>query len=150
MPLPALVGPWHQSCLAGYQQPILDPRQPGLTVLVATAYMEEASAFDYLVAMNEGQVLAADTPQGMIDATGQPTLEAAFISLLPETTVQRSEPLGPRAEPISEEAEKARPVAIEATQLTRYFGNFKAVDEVCSRCAGGFSSHWHRRGDQRF
>ena len=66
----------------------------------------------------------------MIDATGQPTLEAAFISLLPETTVQRSEPLGPRAEPISEEAEKARPVAIEATQLTRYFGNFKAVDEV--------------------
>ena len=105
-------------------------RQPGLTVLVATAYMEEASAFDYLVAMNEGQVLVADTPQGMIEATGQPTLEAAFISLLPESTLQRSEPLSPHAEPKLEEAEKARPVAIEAAQLTRNFGNFKAVDDV--------------------
>ncbi|MBZ4231379.1 ATP-binding cassette domain-containing protein, partial [Mycobacterium tuberculosis] len=33
-------------------------RQPAMSVLVATAYMEEAERFDWLVAMNAGEVLA--------------------------------------------------------------------------------------------
>ena len=35
---------------------------PGMSVVVATAYMEEAERFDWLVAMNAGRVLAAGTP----------------------------------------------------------------------------------------
>jgi ribosome-dependent ATPase len=35
---------------------------PGMSVLVATAYMEEAEGFDWLVAMDAGRVLATGTP----------------------------------------------------------------------------------------
>ena len=37
-------------------------RQPGMSVLVATAYMEEAARFDWLVAMNAGGILASGSP----------------------------------------------------------------------------------------
>ena len=37
-------------------------RRPGMSVIVATAYMEEAERFDWLVAMNAGTVLAAGPP----------------------------------------------------------------------------------------
>ena len=37
-------------------------RRPGMSVVVATAYMEEAERFDWLVAMNAGKVLATGTP----------------------------------------------------------------------------------------
>jgi len=37
-------------------------RRPGMSVIVATAYFDEAERFDHLVAMNAGRVLATDTP----------------------------------------------------------------------------------------
>ncbi len=37
-------------------------RRPGMSVIVATAYMEEAERFDWLVAMNAGNVLATARP----------------------------------------------------------------------------------------
>ena len=43
--------------------------RPGLSVLVATAYMEEAEQFDWLVMMDAGQVLATGTP-GEVKARG--------------------------------------------------------------------------------
>jgi ribosome-dependent ATPase len=58
--------------------------RPGMSVLVATAYMEEAERFDWLVAMDGGRVLATGTPAGTAERTGTATLEAAFIALLPE------------------------------------------------------------------
>ena len=36
--------------------------RPGMSVIVATAYMEEAARFDWLVAMDAGRVLATGTP----------------------------------------------------------------------------------------
>ncbi len=39
-------------------------RRRGMSVVVATAYMEEAERFDWLVAMNAGKVLAAGIPRG--------------------------------------------------------------------------------------
>ena len=62
----------------------LRTRRPGLTVLVATAYFEEAERFDELLAMNQGQVLARATPAGLRERTGTHSLEQAFIALLPE------------------------------------------------------------------
>ena len=38
--------------------------RPGMSVIVATAYMEEAARFDWLVAMDAGRVLATGTPAG--------------------------------------------------------------------------------------
>ena len=59
-------------------------RRPTMSVLVATAYMDEAERFDWLVAMNAGKVLATGTPAEVREKTGEPTLEKAFIKLLPE------------------------------------------------------------------
>ncbi len=56
----------------------------GMSVLVATAYMEEAARFDWLVAMDGGRVLATGTPAEILARTGSATLETAFIALLPE------------------------------------------------------------------
>ena len=37
--------------------------RPNMTVIVATAYMEEAQRFDYLVAMDDGRVLVFGRPK---------------------------------------------------------------------------------------
>src|SRR5262249_41100398 len=58
--------------------------RPGMSVLVATAYMEEAARFDWLVAMNAGRVLATGSPKEILASTHCNTLEEAFVALLPE------------------------------------------------------------------
>src|SRR5438270_5800179 len=40
-------------------------RRPTMSVLVATAYMDEAERFDWLVAMNAGKILATGSPEEM-------------------------------------------------------------------------------------
>ena len=44
--------------------------RPGMSVLVATAYMEEAERFDWLVAMDAGRILATGTPADLYGRTG--------------------------------------------------------------------------------
>ena len=58
--------------------------RPGMSVLVSTAYMEEAARFDYLVAMFAGKVVGTGTPAELPARTGTRSLEEAFIALLPE------------------------------------------------------------------
>ena len=55
-----------------------------MSVVVATAYMEEAEQFDWLMAMNAGRVLASGSPAALKASTGTATVEDAFIALLPE------------------------------------------------------------------
>jgi ribosome-dependent ATPase len=100
-------------------------QQPGMSVLVATAYMEEASRFDWLVAMNAGHVLATGTPRQLLEQSAADTLEEAFIALLPDEIRARhcSVVLPP---PQGDGAV----TAIQAENLTRRFGNFTAVDHV--------------------
>src|SRR5450432_3255138 len=45
-------------------------RKSGMSVIVATAYMEEAERFDWLVAMNAGKVLATGSPADIKRDTG--------------------------------------------------------------------------------
>lgn len=99
-------------------------RRVGMSVLVATAYMEEAERFDWLVAMSAGRVLATGTAGEIRTRTGQKTLEAAFIALLPEEERGKHRELKiPPRQPNTE-------VAIEARGLTKRFGDFTAVDHV--------------------
>jgi len=99
-------------------------RRDGMSVIVATAYMEEAERFDWLVAMNAGRVLATGTGAEMRQRTGQATLDAAFVELLPEQDRQGHHTLViPPRKPNAE-------IAIEARDLTRRFGKFTAVDHV--------------------
>ena len=41
-----------------------------MSVIVATAYMDEAERFDWLVAMDAGKVLATGTPGELLERTG--------------------------------------------------------------------------------
>ena len=56
-----------------------------MSVIVATAYMDEAERFDEIVAMDEGKVIATGTTPQILQKAGETTLEAAFIALLPES-----------------------------------------------------------------
>ncbi|ENR68325.1 hypothetical protein C032_01246 [Brucella abortus 63/294] len=107
--------------------------RPGMSVIVATAYMEEAERFDWLVAMNDGQILATGTPQELLERTDTPNLDAAFIALLPEEQRRghREIHIPPRA-PASDTA-----IAIEAEHVTVRFGDFTAVDNVSFRIPAG-------------
>ena len=100
-------------------------RRQGMSVVVATAYMEEAERFDWLAAMNAGKVLATGSPAELKASTGAATVEDAFIALLPEQ--QRG---GHKALHIPpHRIVDAEPV-ISARDLTCRFGDFTAVDRV--------------------
>ncbi|MFA9596170.1 ribosome-associated ATPase/putative transporter RbbA [Citrobacter telavivensis] len=107
-------------------------RQTNMSVLVATAYMEEAERFDWLVAMNAGEVLATGSAQELRDKTASETLEQAFIGLLPEAQRQAYQPVVIPPYHAEQEA-----IAIEAKDLTMRFGNFVAVDHVNFRIPRG-------------
>ena len=106
-------------------------RREGMSVIVATAYMDEAERFDWLVAMDGGKVLATGSPAELKSSTGSENLETAFIALLP-TEKRRHQDLTipPRQ---THETE----TAIEADGLTRRFGDFVAVDRVSFRIERG-------------
>jgi len=107
-------------------------RRPGMSVLVATAYMEEAEGFDWLIAMDAGKVLATGSPHDLKTRTGTSTLEQAFIALLPEDKHR-----GHRQLVVPPRRSEESVVAIEARALTRRFGDFIAVDHVSFRIERG-------------
>jgi ribosome-dependent ATPase len=99
--------------------------RPGMSVVISTAYMDEAQQWDWIVAMDAGRVLATGTPAELMERTGTGDLEQCFIALLPEEKRKSHTELTipPRAPGTSE-------TAIEAHGLTRRFGTFTAVDHV--------------------
>ncbi|MGI9502178.1 MAG: ribosome-associated ATPase/putative transporter RbbA, partial [Geminicoccaceae bacterium] len=106
--------------------------RPGMTVIVASAYMDEAEDFDWLIAMNQGRVLATGSPEELHRETDTANLEEAFIALLPEE--QRRDH---RRVSIPERVERDGEAAIQADRLTRRFGDFTAVDQVSFRIERG-------------
>ncbi|WP_244137745.1 ribosome-associated ATPase/putative transporter RbbA [Burkholderia sp. BCC1644] len=100
--------------------------RPAMSVLVATAYMDEARRFDRLIAMDAGRVLATGSPDELLARTGCDTLEGAFVALLPDAQRRGHEPI--RIAPF--QPEPAAGYAIEADGLTMRFGDFVAVDHV--------------------
>ena len=96
----------------------------GMTVLVATAYIEEAEPFAQLWAMDAGKLLVnAPTREVM---AGHASLEEAYIRLLPPEKQQGTggldlTPFVP---------DPRLPPAIEAHHLTKRFGDFTSVDDV--------------------
>ncbi len=105
---------------------------PRMSVLAATASMDEAASFDRLVAMDGGRVLSSGTPAELLQRTGADTPEAAFIALLPEARRRQHHPvlMAPRPPGNGQ-------VAIEAVGLCKRFGSFLAVDRVSLRIERG-------------
>jgi ribosome-dependent ATPase len=99
--------------------------RPSMSVVISTAYMDEAQQWDWIVAMDAGKVLSTGTPRELMQRTGTQDLEKCFIKLLPEEKRAGHTELviPPRAAGKSE-------IAIDAKGLTRRFGSFTAVDHV--------------------
>jgi len=100
-------------------------RHSGMSVVVATAYMEEAEQFDWLIAMNSGRILAAGSPDKLKAQTDAQTIEEAFIALLPQE--QRA---GHRALKVPPRTFHDCDPVIVARNLTRRFGKFVSVNQV--------------------
>ena len=100
--------------------------QPNITVLVATAYMDEAQQFDHLIALNAGEILASGSPTSLLEETQTTNLEAAFIALLPADAKHQHRNVVVQPYKASEHTQ----TAIEAKNLTMKFGDFTAVNNV--------------------
>jgi ribosome-dependent ATPase len=99
--------------------------RPGMSVVISTAYMDEAQQWDWIVAMDDGKVLATGTPAELMQRTGTSNLEQCFIALLPEEKRRGHTELH-----IPPRSTEKTEIAIEAHGLTRRFGDFVAVDHV--------------------
>ena len=99
--------------------------RPEMSVLVSTAYMDEAEQFDWLAAMNAGKTLATGSPSDLKNHTQTGSLEEAFVALLPDGQRANSHQL--TIPPFSDT--KSEPVIV-AKNLTLRFGKFTAVDDV--------------------
>lgn len=99
--------------------------RPGMSVVISTAYMDEAQQWDWIVAMDAGRVLATGTPVELMTRTGTKDLEQCFIALLPE-----EKRAGHKVLTIPPRTPGKAELAIEANGLTRRFGTFTAVDHV--------------------
>lgn len=107
-------------------------QRPQMSVVVATAYMDEAQRFDWLVAMDDGALLATGTPKELLERTDSDSLESAFIALLPEEKKHGYAPV--TIPPLAQDDDE---VAIEAQGLTMRFGDFIAVNHVSFRIRRG-------------
>ncbi|MCY1041569.1 ribosome-associated ATPase/putative transporter RbbA [Corallococcus sp. bb12-1] len=99
--------------------------RPGMSVIISTAYMDEAQQWDWIVAMDAGRVLATGTPAELMERTGTQDLERCFIALLPEEKRR-----GHKEITIPPRPPGKAELAIEADGLTCRFGTFTAVDHV--------------------
>ncbi|EPX77741.1 ribosome-associated ATPase/putative transporter RbbA [Litoreibacter arenae] len=107
--------------------------RPEMSVLVSTAYMEEAARFGHLVAMEGGRILATGSPADLMERTGKPTVEAAYVALLGGDSAQEPAP----EKPAPKAEIETGPPAIRAEGLTKRFGDFTAVDSVSFEIARG-------------
>ena len=86
--------------------------RPGMSVVISTAYMDEAQAWDWIVAMDAGRVLATGTPAELMKRTGTQDLERCFIALLPEEKrsghTELDDPAAPRGQ-VGDRHRGARP-----------------------------------------
>jgi ribosome-dependent ATPase len=107
--------------------------RPDMSLIVASAYLEEAAAFDHLVAMDAGSVLAAGSPEDILNSTGAANLDEAFIALLPAEIRARHHDL---TVPPRDSATRDGYI-VEAENLTVRFGDFAAVKNVSFRIEKG-------------
>lgn len=96
-----------------------------LAVIVATAYMEEAEEFDFIIAMDEGKILAKGSPEELKTESNSYTLEETFINLLPEEKKRKHKKVVIKNRTSAEGSN-----AIEARNLTKKFRDFTAVNNV--------------------
>ncbi|MBF0657780.1 ribosome-associated ATPase/putative transporter RbbA [Psychrobacter sp. NG25] len=104
----------------------LQAEREEMTVIVSTAYIDEAKNFEYLLAMDDGKLLANQRTQTVMTELNVTSLEEAYIKLLPPEKQTNAGALV--ITPFVPDPDA--PPAIEAKNLTKRFGDFTAVDNV--------------------
>lgn len=99
---------------------------PNMTVIVATAYIDEAENFEHVLAMDDGRLIADKPTKDVIAETHSDNLEQAYIKLLPPE--KRGAENGLEIPPF--ETLPNEPPVIVAEGLTKKFGDFVSVDNV--------------------
>ncbi|MCE7886626.1 MAG: ATP-binding cassette domain-containing protein [Alphaproteobacteria bacterium PRO2] len=100
--------------------------RPHMSVIIATAYMEEAEGFDWLAAMDDGSILDTGTAEEIKSRTNADTLEDAFIVLVNDGREGKRERL---VVPPYKDGHGKVPVIV-TKNLTKKFGDFTAVNDV--------------------
>ena len=104
----------------------LRAENPQMTVIIATAYIDEAEGFEYVLAMDDGKLIANKPTKQVIAETGSQNLEEAYVKLLPaEKRGAGNKLIIPPFKPNPNE-----PPVIMAEGLTKKFGDFISVDHV--------------------
>ena len=104
----------------------LRQEEEGMTVIVATAYIDEAEGFEHVLAMDDGKLIADKPTKQVIAETGSKNLEEAYVKLLPPE--KRGAENGLQIPPFNPTPNE--PPVIVAKGLTKKFGNFTSVDHV--------------------
>ncbi|WP_025807086.1 ribosome-associated ATPase/putative transporter RbbA [Pseudomonas chlororaphis] len=99
-------------------------QRPQLTLLVATAYMEEAEQFEHCLMLDRGRLIAQGLSRELAIATPSGKLDDAFTHFQGDSG-HDSKPLV-----IPPRTTDDQQVAIEAHELTLRFGDFTAVNKV--------------------
>ena len=101
--------------------------EEGVTILVATAYLDEAERCNRVGLLHHGRLLACDTPENLKKlahpSIQNPTLEDVFITVLGQGTDSAV-----RRRPPPESG--STPSAVTIDHLTRRFGDFVAVNSI--------------------
>ena len=103
-----------------------------MSILIATAYMQEAQSYDHIIAMDDGKILSQCTPQELLANTDTDTIDEAFIRLLPKEKRGAHQKLTVPPRTNTKDA-----LAIEAKELTMQFGDFTAVNSVSFKIKQG-------------
>ncbi|AVO61904.1 ribosome-associated ATPase/putative transporter RbbA [Pseudomonas chlororaphis] len=99
-------------------------QRPQLTLLVATAYMEEAEQFEHCLMLDRGRLIAQGLSRELAIVTPSGKLDDAFTHFQGDSG-HDSKPLV-----IPPRTTNDQQIAIEAHELTLRFGDFTAVNKV--------------------
>lgn len=98
-------------------------QRPQLTLLVATAYMEEAEQFEHCLMLDGGRMIASGLSRELAAITQSGKLDDAFTHFQGDS---HRDPQPLQIPPRTSNSD----IAIEAHELTLRFGDFTAVDHV--------------------
>ena len=106
--------------------------QPEMTIVVATAYMDEAARFERVLVLDQGRILEDGSVAEVLERTQTTRLDQAFARLHAPDQDISAIGMVPAARRLAD-----GPTVIQAEGLTRRFGRFTAVDNVSFRIRRG-------------
>ena len=95
-------------------------KQQGITILVSTPYMDEASRCEKVALISQGKIMDIDTPQSLTAKYGCTTIEEVFIKLMGGDPNLKLD--------MCTQIDDSKIISVE--HLTKRFGDFTAVDDI--------------------